>query len=108
MHSQSLRKIDKGVKHEKILSEGYVRLCRKWEFEQATDGNYSYFIQYFPDRPPEEYFFEVRNDPAELNNMMQVSEHQQTIAEFRQFIKEFSGGPLNTEADILTYRNQCN
>ncbi len=108
MHSQSLRKITSGVKHEKILSEGYVRLCRKWEFEQATDGSHSYFIQYFPDQSPEEYFFDIKSDPAELNNLIHVSEHQKSITEFRQFLKEFPGGPLNTEPDISNYRNQCN
>lgn len=108
MHSQSLRKIHARAKHEKILSEGYTRLCRKWEFEQATDGNYNYFIQYFPNRSPLEFFFDTHSDPAEQNNLIQSTQHQQTIAGFRQFLKDFPGGPLNTEEDISHYRNQCN
>lgn len=107
MHSQSLRKIHARAKHHKILSEGYTRLCRKWEFEQATDGIYSYFIQYFPNKPPEEFFFNLKQDPAELVNLAQTPEHQELVKEFRQFLQDFPGGPLNTEQEITHYRNQC-
>lgn len=107
MHSQSLRNIGKQTPNEKILSEGYVRLCKQWEFEQASDGNYSYFIQYFPNKAPKEFFFDWRQDPAELVNLANTPEHQDLIKEFRQFLQSFPGGPLNTEPDIAQYRNQC-
>lgn len=108
LHANSLRNIQQAPKHQKILSEGYTRLCKKWEFEQATDGKHSYFIKYSSDKPPVEYFFDVENDPNELLNLADKDEHQAEITEFRRFLKEFPGGPMNTEKDILNYRNNCN
>ena len=48
LHAKSLRQRIKEDKNIKILSEGYVRLCKKWEFEQASNGNKKYFILYYP------------------------------------------------------------
>jgi arylsulfatase A-like enzyme len=108
LHAKSLRKITRDTKRQKILSEGYSRLCKKWEFEQVTDGQYNYFIKYFPDRPSEEFFFDVQEDAEELKNLIDNNKYQSEIAEFRKFLKEFAGGPMNTEKNIIEYRNNCN
>lgn len=108
LHADSLRNITHRNKHQKLLSEGYVRLCKKWEFEQVTDGEKNYFIQYHPDKEPTEFFYDVQNDRDELSNLINDAEHQLQIEEFRQFLRDFAGGPMNTEQEISNYRNNCN
>lgn len=108
LHADSLRNISDREKHQKVLSEGYVRLCKKWEFEQVTNGENNYFIQYYPDKEPTEFFFDMKKDKSELSNLITQTEYQSQIEEFRQFLRSFAGGPMNTEKDIRHYRNNCN
>lgn len=108
LHANSLRNLDTQKKHQKVLSEGYARLCKKWEFEQVTDGDKNYFIQYYTDKEPQEFFFDMKNDKDELSNLINQTEYQSQIEEFREFLRSFSGGPMNTEKDIRGYRNNCN
>lgn len=108
LHAVSLRNITHRNKHQKVLSEGYVRLCKKWEFEQVTDGEKNYFIQYYPDKEPTEFFYDMNNDKNELSNLINDAGHQVQIEEFRQFLRGFAGGPMNTQKEISDYRNNCN
>jgi arylsulfatase A-like enzyme len=108
LHAGSLKEIAKRVKNQKILSEGYTRLCDKWEFEQASDGDKKYFIQYFPNKEPKEFFFDMKADSNELFNLIEKPEHHLQIEEFREFLRNFSGGPMNIEKNIRDYRNNCN
>lgn len=108
LHTDSLVNISRREKHKKILSEGYTRLCKKWEFEQVTDGDKNYFIQYYPDKEPAEFFFDMKNDKDELSNLIHEPEHLSQVEEFREFLRAFSGGPMNTEKSIKNYRNNCN
>jgi arylsulfatase A-like enzyme len=108
MHAESLRNITNREKNQKILSEGYVRLCKQWEFEQVSDGDKKYFVQYYPNKEPSEFFFDMKNDKNELSNLIAKPEYQLQIKEFRHFLQSFSGGPMNTEKDIKGYRNNCN
>ncbi len=107
LHADSLRNISQRLKHQKVLSEGYARLCKKWDFEQVTDGDKNYFIQYYPDKEPNEFFFDMRNDKDELSNLIDQTEYQSEIEEFREFLRHFPGGPMNTEKNIGDYRNNC-
>lgn len=108
MHAKSLRQLTEGEKNIKILSEGYARLCKKWDFEQVTDGNKNYFIQYYPNKAPEEFLFDSKKDPAELTNLINSNDHKANLEELRQFLKDFPGGPMNIEKNIMDYRNNCN
>lgn len=108
LHAHSLRNISQRQKHQKMLSEGYARLCKKWDFEQVTDGDKNYFIQYFPNKEPQEFFFDMKSDKDELSNLINQPDQQLQIEEFREFLREFSGGPMNTEENIRDYRNNCN
>ncbi len=107
LHAESLRNISHRQKYQKVLSEGYARLCKKWDFEQVTNGDKNYFIQYFPDRKPTEFFFDMRNDKDELSNLINQTEYQSQIEEFREYLRQFPGGPMNTEKNIDDYRNNC-
>lgn len=107
MHAKSLRRLTPAEKHTRILSEGYARLCKKWDFEQVTDGNMNYFILYYPNKAPEEFLFDTHKDPAELSNLIKQNEHAQDLHKLRLFLKEFPGGPMNTEKNVMDYRNNC-